>query len=329
MMKTATISDVARLAGVSIATVSRVLHNPEKVRQKTLDQVNEAIRESGYAPNFMARNLRTQRSNMILVMVPNIANSFFSEILLGIEDVASRNGYGVLIGNTANDASRERAYLNYLQGNQADGLILLSDHPLLEQDISAFPPFVAISERPPEKKFPFVGIDNRQAAEDIVNHLIEKGHREIGHISGPRENPLTPRRIEGYQRALGNAGIPIAAANIIDGQFTIQSGYEAARKLLQQNPLITAIFCANDESAVGVIQYLNEIGKSVPNDIAVAGFDDIQLATVVSPTLTTIRQPVRQLGEQSMQMMLTLLSKNDDTSHEIILDHKLIVREST
>jgi len=330
--KPATIEDVARISGVSIATVSRVVHNPEKVAESTRKRVRAAISQCGYTPNVMARNLRMRQSKMTLVLVPDIGNVFFSNILLGIEKTAQQHGYGILIGNTDNDPGREQDYMRYLSGNQADGLLLLTGHspyPESKPGEPAHPPVVAISERPPDQDIPFVGIDNRAAARAATEHLLSFGHRSIAHIAGPPWSVLTDQRIAGYRDALTDANVKVDESFILDGDFTIESGRAAVERLFIRDHLPTAFFCANDETAIGVMLALHARRYDVPKDFSVIGFDDIHFASCSMPPLTTMQQPRRRMGEEAMLMMLEILETGLLPEEPVVLHTDLIVRNST
>ncbi|MGO1120609.1 LacI family DNA-binding transcriptional regulator [Rhodovibrionaceae bacterium A322] len=335
--KPATIEDVARLADVSIATVSRVVHSPDKVAERTRLKVQEAIARSGYAPNVLARNLRRRSSGMILVLLPDIGNPFFSSILSGIESLARQAGYGVIIGNTDNRPDKEEVYLSYLRGNQADGVILLTGHlphGATVADLPTLPPMVALSERVSGDVVPFVGIENVSAAQMATDHLLALGHRRIAHVKGPEGNILTDRRLQGYQQALQAAGIAPDAALVVPGAFSIESGRQAVELLWQQSPRPTALFCASDEIAIGALLELTRKGVSVPQEVSVVGFDDIQFASCTTPPLTTLHQPREQMGQAAMSLLLELLADDRKGGTRparapVLLPAELVQRQST
>ncbi len=330
-----TIQDVARIAGVSTATVSRALHNPGVVSRQTRERVQKAVDETGYAGNAMARSLRRMETRMIVVLVPDIGNPFFSEILSGIESVASASGYNVLIGDTNNDPVKERTFADYVRGHQADGMLLLNGRPPYFADRAqpesrrALPPLVVLCERLPRHDFPTVRIDNVAAAEAATAHLTDLGHRHIAHITGPDGNILTAERLEGYERALNRAGLECTPALIQHGDFSIESGRLAAQRLLEATPRPTAIFCANDEMAIGAIAELKAAGRTIPADVSVVGFDDLQIAGFYDPPLTTVRQPRREIGETSMRMMLDRLANDNLDARDCVLPWELVVRSSS
>lgn len=335
MNKRATIEDVARIAGVSIATVSRVIHTPKKVSDSTKTSVHDAITKTGYTLNQAARNLRQQRANAIIVLVPDIGNTFFSEILSGIERVASAAGQTILIGHTAKDPAREEQYLNALVNGQADGALLLNGNlpEAATQRIKATPsqalPIVSLSEALEDQIVPHVGIDNVEAAARITEYLLSKGHRNILHLNGPPDNILTRQRTEGFKRAMKEAGVHRQAKDFLEGDFTIESGLRAAHDLVARRNLPEAVFCANDESAIGLMSGLIEHGVRVPDDISIAGFDDIAFSKTATPPLTTIRQPRAKIGERAMELLLELLSSRKTAQSQMhTLPFELIERAS-
>lgn len=328
MAQKTTIEDVARIAGVSIATVSRALGKPDVVSRDTRDKVTAAIEQTGYTANAMARNLRRQKTRMIVVLVPNIGNPFFSEILAGIEEVATANGYNILIGNTDNDPVRENNFANFVQGNQADGLLLLNGRaPDGNSGGGKLPPLVVLCERIPDSELPTVRIDNDLAAQDAIRHLIELGHRRIAQIAGPPVNILTVDRSRGAARALQAAGLD--ADVVVNGDFSIASGAAATRELLRRTEHPTAVFCSNDEMAMGAIQEIKAAGLTVPGDISVIGFDDLTFAEVYDPSLTTVHQPRRLIGETAMGVLVDILAGKPAPTEPIVLGAELRVRAST
>jgi LacI family repressor for deo operon, udp, cdd, tsx, nupC, and nupG len=329
--KTATIEDVARLAGVSIATVSRALHHPAKVAEATRKKVLAAIDSTGFTANAMAQSLRLKSTRMILVIVPDIGNTFFASILRGLEAVAQQRGYGLLIGNSENDPAIEETYVSYLRSGKVDGLVLLSGRlPWPAGSIPANPPpMISVCEEIEMPGLPFIGIDNMAAARLATEHLIAAGHRRIAYVAGPARNILTRQRQEGYAAALAAAGIPLDPALLLPGDFSIESGVQAAADIAGMKEPPTAFFCANDEMAIGVIMELTRRGLKVPEDVAVMGFDDIQFSSCTNPPLTTVRQPRREIGEEAMGVLLDLIETGTPPSLHRVLPVELIVRGST
>lgn len=328
-----TMKEIARLAGTSTATVSRALSDPHLVSPQTLDRVMDAVRRAGYTPNLLARNLRRMESRAVVVIVPDIANPFFPEIVRGIEEVAHRSGYCVLLGDTQGQPHRERAYASMVLERRADGLIILSGRvpePLPEY-LALRPdsvPIVMACEYVDDSDLPTVIIDNRRAAQTATEHLLTLGHRDIGFIAGPAGNVLTRDRLEGYRQALGAAGL-VAAEQVATGDFSIISGIRAAQDLLARRPRPTALVCSNDEMALGAIQFAKQSGLRVPHQLSVVGFDDIRFAAVSDPPLTTISQPREEIGRLAMDMLLGLLEKRPPERRHLVLTADLTQRTST
>jgi LacI family transcriptional regulator, repressor for deo operon, udp, cdd, tsx, nupC, and nupG len=331
-----TIEDVARLAGVSTATVSRALHEPAKVSADTATRVHAAVRDIGYTLNIAAQTLRQRRSNALLVVVPNIGNTFYGEVLAGIEAAAHAAGQTILIADSAQDAGREAAYLAWLRNGRADGVFLMARPEVDWSTVAPVPetglrPVVMISEPPVIPGTPWVTIDHQAGAQEITTHLIAMGHRRIAHVTGPDTTGLRSTRLNGYLAALAAAGLPADPSHIIPGDFSADSGARAADALLALIPRPTAVFCANDEMAMGLIGALARRGVRVPLDISVAGFDDIQFAACFVPAITTIRQPRRAMGEAAVALMHRLLGRDgaDMTAPvQQVLPHDLVLRDS-
>ncbi|SCX23600.1 LacI family DNA-binding transcriptional regulator [Agrobacterium rosae] len=326
----ATIEDVARIAEVSIATVSRAIHNPEKVANSTRLKVNQAIAVTGYTTNAMARSLRLGRSNMILVVAPDIGDPNFSNILVGLENEARSHGYGILIGHTQNDAQRGLEYLKFLNSNQAAGLILFTGIlPFGHQAMTArLPPSVGVFEPIYNGGIPYVGVDDTAGSRKIVDMLIAEGHKRIAFIGDSRVRLAYNRRRKGYDEGMLAAGLTPAPAMIIEGDGTLESGRLAIEQLFMRDTLPTAFMCVNDQTAIGVMIGLTARGYDIPKDFSVTGFDDIPQAVFMSPALTTIRQPRTSIGKHAMALLLDLLGGQQPDHPEILLTPDLIVRNS-
>jgi LacI family repressor for deo operon, udp, cdd, tsx, nupC, and nupG len=330
--KLATIEDVAAIAGVSIATVSRAINEPTKVADETRRKVNEAIARTGYTTNAMARSLRMRRSNMILILAPDVGDPNFSNILVGLETEASKRGYGVLIGNTQNDPERESDYLRFISSNQADGLILLTGHlPFGHGQPGAetrLPPMVAVNEPVPNSDVPFVGVDNFEGARLAAEHLISQGHQRIAFIGRSTSRAVNQLREKGYRAALESAGLTVDPRMVLDGDGTTESGRQATEHMFVRDVLPTAFLCVNDATALGVIISLNARRYDLPREFSVMGFDDISFASFVTPSLTTMKQPRLRIGEAAMDMLLGLLEGNRPDRNQVLLRSELIVRNS-
>lgn len=328
------IRQVAKLAGVSTATVSRALQHPQVVAETTRERVLSAVAKVGYTPNFLATNLRKLRSHSVLALVPDIGNPFFSEIIKGMEQVASERGYSVLLGNTHNDPEREIELASRVTARQADGLITLSARiPFRNYRESlregTLPPMVNACECVSGVAVPTVQLDNRAAATKATAYLIDLGHRRIGFVKGPKDSPLTIERLKGYERALRAANVPLRKDYIFDGDFSAESGLAAADGLLALPKPPTAIFCSNDEMAIGAIRMLHSRGVEVPAQISVMGFDDIPFARYINPPLSTILQPKLEMGREAMKILCDLLDGRAPAKRAHTLPFQLIVRDST
>lgn len=327
----ATIDDVARIANVSTATVSRALARPELVSEETRRRVMEVVESTGYRPNALARALRTRAAQAVIVLVPDFGNPFYTEIVRGMERRASASDYAVLMGNTESDPERERSYMRLLLDRRADGLLLLSGR-LPEgcpAEGPARPPIVFVSEDLPGSEVPLVRIDNPAAAEMAVRYLIDLGHRRIGHVAGPPGRILSPERHAGYRQALEAVQIPYDPALVVTADFTFKGGRAAARRLLDLPEPPTALFCANDESAMGALRAARDKGLRVPEDLSVIGFDDIQLAEITDPPLTTVRQPRAEMGAKAMDVLIRTIEGEALSGLDIVMPVELVVRGST
>jgi len=326
----ATINDVAKLANVSVATVSRVIGNTDRVKPETRSRVIEAINILNYQPNILARQLRRKETKAIIVVVPDITNSFFSNVLLGIETIASKYEYQVLLGDTQNDQSKGYAYLDLLKQKQVDGLISLTariERGHLEE-ISNQYPVVLACEYLEGASVPAVVIDNIRCAEKLTQHLIKLGHKQIAFLSGPLDIILNRDRLKGFYNSMIDHGIEVDPLLVAEGDFTMESGYHLTKKLMTLKRPPTAIFAANDEMAIGSIKAIKSIGWKVPKDVAVVGFDDIKMASVFEPSLTTIAQPASLIGIRAMETLLDLMNQGSYVRRSNILEGDLVIRES-
>jgi LacI family transcriptional regulator, repressor for deo operon, udp, cdd, tsx, nupC, and nupG len=328
------IREVAKRAGVSTATVSRVLSRPDVVAPDTRSRVLQAVERLSYAPNSAAKNLRTLKSRKLLVTVPDISNPFFSLVLRGIEDCAQQNGYSVLLGDTRDDEGREERYAQMLKEKDADGLIFLGHRlpriaaSLVREMAPRCAPIVNGCEFSAELGVPSVHIDNPRAAFEAMEHLYELGHRRIGVVTGPLVSPLSRDRLEGAFTAARRRNLQDEVI-VKQADFSIGSGMDAAERLLSLAEPPTAIFCFNDEMAMGAIEAARRHGLHLPADLSVVGFDDIRFAQCADPPLTTIAQPMREIGEGTVRLLLDILNGTRLAPISITLPHHLQVRSST
>lgn len=329
-MSTVKISDVAIAAEVSTATVSRVLSNPASVKPATREHVLAVMRELNYKPNALARQLRTQATKTVIVIVPDIQNSLFHEVIHGIESEAAASGYQVLLADMHGQPAVESFYVSAVQQHQVDGIISLSANmtqKLLDTITDEYPIVMALQGYE-NAAVPFVAIDNAAAARAMMKHLFKLGHRKIAHITSAA--PLLPyqERLKSYRAALEENGIGFDTTLVAYGDPSIRGGYEQMKALLEQGASFTAVFAAGDTMAIGAIQALQELGHRVPQDVAVVGFDDIELSSVLNPKLTTIRQPKYQIGQQAFRKLAALMKKEASAPAPTLLPHELVIRES-
>ncbi|MFY0594800.1 MAG: LacI family DNA-binding transcriptional regulator [Cognatishimia sp.] len=336
--KNARIQDVARVAGVSTATVSRALSNPDLLAKPTRDAVFEAIEQTGYRVNQAARNLRKQQSGAILILVPNLGNPFFSQILAGINSVLADSDFSVLIADSSE--KRQKGKLaEFLLDSRVDGMISL-DGDLTVNELKRFDQgaganrIVFACEWVPDGDYPSVRVDNAMGAQLAVRHLYDLGHRKIAHVTGPESNVLTAERRAGMMEERQRLELETRPEWVIRGDFSVQSGLDAAQKILAMPDRPTAVFCASDEVAFGLVSGLESIGIHVPKDISVVGFDDIELAQVFVPKLTTIRQDRQSIGARAAEMLLERLTQTSKSvratgNQPEVLGVELVSREST
>ncbi|MGR3495185.1 LacI family DNA-binding transcriptional regulator [Citreimonas sp.] len=326
--KVATIQDVAKAAGVSTATVSRTLSRPSVVAPTTREAVLNAVAATGYRVNATASNLRRQRTGSVIVLLPNIANPFFSQILAGLASVLTPAQYGMLIADTQAGPDPDQRFRHYLTSGQADGIVLL-DGTLspASLDIRGRPPVVMACEWM-ARDLPSVRVENGKGAAMAVGHLAQLGHRKIGHVTGPRGNRLTETRLDGFRVAVASVGLPARPDWILEGDFSMDSGAAAARAWLDMTDRPTALFFSSDEMAVGFMGAVQREGVSIPGDVSVVGFDNIEIAQHLSPALTTIRQPRTQIGIRAAELLLGMIESGTRTGPSDVIEIEFIPRDS-
>lgn len=304
------IAQVAALAGVSTATVSRALTMPGRVNAATRERVLEVIRQSGYTPNVAARSLRAARSMMVLVAVPNFITPFFSQLLIGMDEALMQHGYGMLIGNLHAGADREAQLVDLVLAGQADGVVLLNGlmlkgtgHRLAAADI----PMVAISTPPEDPCAASVLVAEREGAAMALEHLLSLGHRRLGYLAGPVGNYVDGERWVGFRDAAARAGIPERAIARYQGNYHLPSGVPAAEQFLASPDRPSAIFAASDMMAIGFMRTVQAAGLQVPRDVSVVGFDGVEFADYCQPMLTTLRQPREEMGRAAAELLVRLI----------------------
>jgi len=335
-MATVSIKDVARLAGVSIATVSRCVNDPDKVTEKTRLKVQSAIRETGYSPNTLAQSFRRGRTNLVMVVLPSVGDPFFAAVMRGIRVAARAKGYSVVIDETQLNTMTSDEIGAMLVSRQTDGIILLASLSPFGTDILStnshrrLPIVIGCETIAPElADLPSVHIDNVAAAKEATNYLIAKGHKKIAMVYGQQTSLLTKDRELGYREAMKNASLLIDDDWVVEGRLTIAGARNATRGLLSLANRPTAIFCATDEMAIGCLHAVKTAGLSVPDDISIMGFDDIRYAEVTDPPLTTISQPGEEIGERVMYRLCRSIEEGSTGNNKPeIVSHRLVIRQS-
>ena len=327
-----TIREVARAAGVSVATVSRVVNGTGPVKDETRRRVEDEIARLAYAPNAAARSLITARTSTIGVVLPDIWGEFFSEVIRGIDVSARQAGYHVLVSSTHSDASETGDVLRAMNG-RVDGVVVMSPTVPVRALQAFLPPglpAVFLSSAPGGSAFPAVVVDNRGAARAMLEHLLSLGYRRPALVNGPASNSDAAERRRGCGDALRAGRIPREAVVEITGDFGEESGEEAGERIARLSPRPDVVFAANDSMAIGVLIALRRAGLRVPADVAVAGFDDIPVARFATPPLSTVRHDLRNLGERAMARLLAEIS-GEGSSHAAreVLPFRLVLREST
>jgi LacI family transcriptional regulator len=327
-----TIMDVARASGVSYATVSRVLSGYEFVKESTRNRVLEAVEHLGYVANLQARSLAGGRTQIIGLLVPNLDNGYVGTIMRGIDQELERANYDLMLYTSHRHPSSESYYVNAIANGLTEGLLLVA--PLVP---------MTYLDALREKNFPYILIDqaestesssvvestNWQGAYEATRYLSQLGHTRIAFITGELAVRSAVDRLRGYKAALGDCDIPFREELIIESDFQQQTGYEAAKCLLQRiNPRPTAIFASNDLSAFGAMDAARELGLRIPDDISIIGFDDIPQASLTHPKLTTVRQPLEQMGQVAVKMLLEQIEDRSHPPQRVTLATQLIIRNS-
>lgn len=330
--KAVTIIDVAHEAGVSYSTVSRVVNNKPSVNTETRAKVMQAMIRMGYQANLQARSLAGGRSHVIGLLVVDLATQYMGEIMYGIDDVLATRQYELMLYTTHRRKTKESAYVHMMAQGMADGLLIL-----LPRDPDAYLeslrhrdlPYVLIDHHSANESDLFVAAANQKGGYEATKHLIDLGHARIGLITGWMDMTSAQDRLKGYKAALADHGIPLDPELVYEGDFTQASGYQGVSRLLDLPEPPTAVFASNDVSATGVLDAARVRGLRLPDDLSVIGFDDIPLAASLNPALTTIRQPLQEMGRLATQMLLDRIHDPDQSLASITLPTELIVRSST
>jgi len=326
-----TIKDVAELAGVHPSTVSRVINDDSRISEKTREKVFLIIKKLGYTPNAIARGLKTKRTHTLGMLIPDITNPFFAEIARGVEDAANKNDFNIILCNTDDRLKKERTYLEILRGKRVDGLILgtahIKDKSILELEKNNFP-YILVSRNIEGLDKNCVIVDDEAGGIMAAEYLIKLGHRRIAHITGPLKTRSALNRLKGYKLTLKKHEIEYEDELVGEGDFRIKGGYQVMKRFLKLAEPPTAIFAANDLLALGAMQAIQKKNFHIPEDFSVIGFNDIELASFVYPALTTIRQPMLEMGALAVKMLLRIIEEGEFNQRKIVLKPKLIIRES-
>ncbi len=331
MGRTPTLADVARLAGVSTATVSRCLNSPDRVVAATRQKVQDAVHELGYAPNFNARALAAKRTNTIGAIIPTMENAIFARGLQAFQEELGRSGITLLVASSSYRADLEEEQIRTLVSRGADGILLIGFHRdpkvyefLKRQSV----PFVVAWVFDPNAKVPTVGFDNFSAMKAMADKVISMGHRRLSTITAsPLGNDRASERLRGIYASMEEAGIPETELSIAESEYGIDEGGAALQQLLSQPVRPSVVMCGNDVLAVGAIAKAKELGLCVPDDISVTGFDDIEIAKISSPALTTVHVPHRRMGTEAAKMLINLVSATKN-QNSILIETSLVVRGS-
>ncbi len=328
---TPTLADVARHAKVSTATVSRCLNSPDQVVEKTRTKVLEAVRKLGYAPNFNARALAAKRTNTIGAIIPTMENAIFARGLQAFQEELGRNGTTLLVASSSYQSGLEEEQIRTLVSRGADALLLIGYHR--DPEIYEFlrrqgVPVVIAWVFDPKAKFPTVGFDNFSAMKALANKVIRLGHRRIGVITGAtQDNDRSTERLRGIRSAMTDEGIPEETLSIAETTYGIAEGGIALEHLMSQPSRPSVVMCGNDVLAVGAIAKAKELGIDIPRDLSVTGFDDLEIAKISSPSLTTVHVPHRRMGKEAARMLINMVSKKEGQD-KILIETSLEMRES-
>ena len=322
------IKDIAKKLGVSASTVSRALHNHPRISEDTRRSVQDLATEMGYVPSAAARNLVAQRSAMIGVALADFVDPYYAQQILGMEEAAVTYNYQIVFSCFYRRAEREQAIVRSFHERRMEGIIITGSESVdsyLADQGQSFAPVVLINS----PTYPHsVSIDGVWGARQIVEHLLQLGHRRIAYVSWQANHQNGLNRLKGYQTALREHGLAVDQALIVGGDGGTTGGIRAVEKLLSLSQPPTAIFCFNDRTAIGVVHGLRQHGFDVPRDFSVAGYDDLEMAHYYHPPLTTVRQPTVEIGQRAVDILLRLLNGEEDVPSEVVKP-ELVVREST
>lgn len=327
-----TLKEIGQVVGVSTATVSRALNDDPRVSEQTKAKIRMVAESLNYRPNFLAKGLVSQKTYTLGFLIPDITDRFYAGVMRGIEDIASQNNYSVIIFNTDYDVEKERRAVNFLRDGRIDGLIAYISNRVTDECIALVNqnlPLVIMGQFIDEIKTTKIGCNNISSAYTATEYLINAGHRSIAHIAGHMQTKTAKQRMQGYKNALETYDIPINNDFILATDYEEKTSYEKTYRFLQkEGKKVTAIFAANDTLAVGCYRAIYDLGLSIPEDISVVGHDDNDMAQIVRPQLTTMRQDTRKLGLLAAQHIFSEIATGTNRAEEIILPTTLVERSS-
>jgi LacI family transcriptional regulator len=326
-----TIKDIARMSGVSVSTVSRVINNSKPVNKEIREKVEKVINETNFRPNALARSLINKSTNLVGVIIPQI-NYISAELISGIEEVANQNGYNIILSNSRLDAAQELKAMDIFKEKQVDGIILSSvditdhhEHLINENKI----PLVVVGQKTTDYGIPWVDVDNYTPITELVRYLIRCGHMKIGMIHGPlKDQSAGYSRYQAFLDEMQRHQLPVDSACLVESNFSTKGGYHAMETLLRESNVPTAILCASDTIAIGAKNCAEDRGYLVPDDVSIVGFDDIDLATLVRPQLTTVRSSIQNMGSKSMETLLKIMNEGKLNQLEHYVEYRLMIRDS-
>lgn len=332
MQRRPRVKDIAFRAGVSSATVSRVLNNKPGVSPKSRKKVLETIEELGYEPNILARSLRVRRTHTIGVLVSDITNPFFAEVVRGIEDVAHKNGFSLILCNSEEDLLKEKQYLTLLRAKRVDGIIFSpsgKNHTEVENTLKLGIPIVSMDRQIDGHEIDSILVENAAGTRMAVHHLASHGYQKIAIISGPQSSTTGKERLEGYLQGINENNLSSDESIIMKSDFSLKGAISATNSLMQLSPRPDALLVSNNLMTIGSLQVLSEVGMKIPKDIAVIGFDDMPWAALIDPPLSVISQPAYDMGNLAANVLLNRISKGyEGLPIKMRLNTQLIIRES-
>lgn len=332
-MNNITIYDVAREANVSMATVSRVVNGNPNVKPATRKKVADVITRLGYRPNAVARGLASKKTTTVGVIIPDISSIFFAELARGIEDIASMYKYNIILSSSDENVDKEFHLLNTMLGKQVDGIVFMSGN-ITDEHVTEFKnspvPIVLAGSVEESGQVPSVNIDYEAAAFDAVISFANNGHKKIGFVSGNLSAPINEKKLAGYKRGLKEAGLTFDEEYVVEGDYTYDSGIESFDKFLEAEEKPSAIIVGVDEMALGIVHAAQDKGFNVPEDFEVISFDNTRLTLMVRPQITTVVQPLYDIGAVSMRLLTKLMNKElVEGNEKVILPHRIEKRQST